>query len=70
MEKAQAAVKEIMEKSNSNEVVSMKLDLSNSQSIREFAEVINRGNHLETDSGKHLQLFFLISFDCFYRFHR
>ncbi|XP_004081219.1 retinol dehydrogenase 12 [Oryzias latipes] len=42
MEKAQAAVKEIMEKSNSNAVVSMKLDLSNSQSIREFAEVINR----------------------------
>ncbi|KAM4533897.1 retinol dehydrogenase 12, like [Odontesthes bonariensis] len=42
MEKAQAAVKEIMESSGSNNVLCMKLDLSDSKSIREFAEAINR----------------------------
>lgn len=43
MEKAQAAVTEIIESSGNNNVVCMKLDLSDSKSIREFAEVINKG---------------------------
>ncbi|XP_028289197.1 retinol dehydrogenase 12, like [Parambassis ranga] len=42
MEKAQAAVKEITESSGSSTVSCMKLDLSDSKSIREFAEAINR----------------------------
>ncbi|XP_037550000.1 retinol dehydrogenase 12, like [Nematolebias whitei] len=41
MEKAQAAVKEIIESSGNDNVVCMKLDLSDSKSIREFAETIN-----------------------------
>lgn len=43
MEKAQSAVKEIIQSSSSENVVCMKLDLSNSKSIREFAEAINKG---------------------------
>ncbi|XP_047424819.1 retinol dehydrogenase 12, like [Mugil cephalus] len=42
MEKAQAAVTEIIERSGSNSVVCMKLDLSDTKSIREFAEAINK----------------------------
>ncbi|XP_029935166.1 retinol dehydrogenase 12-like [Myripristis murdjan] len=42
MEKAQVAMKEIIEGSGSENVVCMKLDLSDSKSIREFAEAINR----------------------------
>lgn len=41
MEKAQEAVKEIIEGSGNDNVSCMKLDLSDSKSIREFAEVIN-----------------------------
>ncbi|KAM9337379.1 retinol dehydrogenase 12, like isoform 1-T1 [Symphorus nematophorus] len=43
MEKAQAAVKEVIEGSGNENVVCMKLDLSDSKSIREFAEAINKG---------------------------
>lgn len=43
MEKAQAAVTEIIESSGSDSVLCMKLDLSDSKSIREFAEAINKG---------------------------
>lgn len=42
MEKAQAALKEIIESSGNENVVCQKLDLSDSKSIREFAEGINR----------------------------
>ncbi|XP_029979694.1 retinol dehydrogenase 12, like [Sphaeramia orbicularis] len=42
MEKAQAAVKEVIESSSNENVVCMKLDLADSKSIREFAENINR----------------------------
>ncbi|MED6281114.1 hypothetical protein CHARACLAT_017929 [Characodon lateralis] len=42
MEKAQAAVTEIIESSGNDSVVCMKLDLSDSKSIREFAEEINK----------------------------
>ncbi|XP_070708749.1 retinol dehydrogenase 12-like [Pempheris klunzingeri] len=43
MEKAQAAVKEVIETSGNENVVCMKLDLADSKSIREFAEAINTG---------------------------
>ncbi|TKS87445.1 Retinol dehydrogenase 12 [Collichthys lucidus] len=43
MERAQAAVKEVIEISGNENVVCMKLDLSDSKSIREFAEAINKG---------------------------
>ncbi|KAM9332092.1 retinol dehydrogenase 12-like [Pholidichthys leucotaenia] len=42
MEKAQAAVKDIIESSGNQNVVCMKLDLADCKSIREFAEAINR----------------------------
>ncbi|CAN9506421.1 unnamed protein product [Ophioblennius macclurei] len=42
MEKAQTAVKEIIELSGRDDVVCKKLDLSDSKSIREFAEGINQ----------------------------
>ncbi|KAM4718168.1 retinol dehydrogenase 12, like [Anableps anableps] len=42
MEKAQAAVKEIIESSGNNSVVCMKLDLADSKSIREFVEAIHQ----------------------------
>lgn len=42
MEKAQAALKEVIEKSGNENVACMKLDLSDSKSIREFAEAINK----------------------------
>ncbi|XP_041824820.1 retinol dehydrogenase 12-like isoform X2 [Melanotaenia boesemani] len=42
MEKAQTALKEIIESSGNDNVACMKLDLSDSKSIREFAEAINR----------------------------
>ncbi|XP_022604500.1 retinol dehydrogenase 12-like [Seriola dumerili] len=43
MEKAGAAVKEIIESSGNENVLCMKLDLADSKSIREFAEAINNG---------------------------
>ncbi|KAG7231213.1 hypothetical protein INR49_012044 [Caranx melampygus] len=43
MEKAQAAVKDIIQSSSSENVICMKLDLGDSKSIREFAEAINKG---------------------------
>ncbi|KAM3593616.1 uncharacterized protein V6R79_017240 [Siganus canaliculatus] len=43
MKKAEEAVKEIIAKSGSGKVVCMKLDLSDTKSIREFAEAINKG---------------------------
>lgn len=43
MERAQVAVKDIIESSGSQNVVCMKLDLADSKSIREFAEAINKG---------------------------
>ncbi|GLD54576.1 retinol dehydrogenase 12-like protein [Lates japonicus] len=43
MEKAEAAVKDIKESSGNENVLCMKLDLSDSKSIREFAEAINKG---------------------------
>ncbi|XP_060950135.1 retinol dehydrogenase 12, like [Limanda limanda] len=42
MEKAEAAVKEVIEKSDNKNVRCMKLDLSDTKSIREFAEAINK----------------------------
>ncbi|XP_071397881.1 retinol dehydrogenase 12-like [Centroberyx affinis] len=42
MEKAQVAVKEVIEGSGNENVTCMKLDLSDTKSIREFAEVINK----------------------------
>nr|XP_020459543.1 retinol dehydrogenase 12-like [Monopterus albus] len=42
MEKAEAAVKEVIEKSGSENVLCKKLDLSDIKSIREFAETINK----------------------------
>lgn len=43
MEKAQTALKEVMEGSGNQNVVTMKLDLSDTKSISEFAEAINKG---------------------------
>lgn len=43
MEKGQAALKEVIETSANENVTCMKLDLSDSKSIREFAESINKG---------------------------
>lgn len=43
MEKAQAAVKEVIESSGNENVLCMKLDLADGKSIREFAEAINKG---------------------------
>ncbi|XP_032359678.1 retinol dehydrogenase 12, like isoform X1 [Etheostoma spectabile] len=43
MEKAQAALKEVIENSGNENVVCMKLDLADSKSIKEFAEAINKG---------------------------
>nr|XP_046227549.1 retinol dehydrogenase 12-like isoform X2 [Scatophagus argus] len=42
MERAQAAAKDVIESSGNKDVVCMKLDLSDSKSIREFAEAINQ----------------------------
>ena len=43
MAKAEAAKKEIVEDSGNQNVVISKLDLSDTKSIREFAELINKG---------------------------
>lgn len=43
IEKAERAQKEIMEESGNQNIVIRKLDLSDTKSIREFAEVINNG---------------------------
>ena len=43
MEKAEAAVKDVIEKSENKNVLCMKLDLADTKSIREFAEAINKG---------------------------
>ncbi len=58
MEKAQVALKEVIETSGNSNVVCMKLDLSDTKSIREFAAAVNRGEpgcSLEnwTHGGKH-----------------
>uniref|UniRef100_A0A3Q3VTC2 Uncharacterized protein n=1 Tax=Mola mola TaxID=94237 RepID=A0A3Q3VTC2_MOLML len=42
MERAQAAVKDVIECSDNENVVCMKLDLADSKSIREFTEAINK----------------------------
>ncbi|XP_069368663.1 retinol dehydrogenase 11-like [Paralichthys olivaceus] len=42
MEKADAAVKDIIEKSGNKNVLCMKLDLADTKSIKEFAEAINK----------------------------
>ncbi|KAM3593081.1 uncharacterized protein V6R79_005762 [Siganus canaliculatus] len=42
MGRAQSAANEVIEKSGNKNVICMKLDLSNSKSIREFAEAINK----------------------------
>ncbi|XP_041669511.1 retinol dehydrogenase 12-like [Cheilinus undulatus] len=41
-ERGQAAVQEVIEKSENQNVVYMKLDLADSKSIREFAEAVNK----------------------------
>lgn len=46
MERGEAAREEIVEDSGNQNVVLKKLDLSNTKSIREFAEFINKGMHL------------------------
>uniref|UniRef100_H3D810 Retinol dehydrogenase 12, like n=1 Tax=Tetraodon nigroviridis TaxID=99883 RepID=H3D810_TETNG len=43
MDRAQTAVKDVIERSGSQNIVCMKLDLADSQSIREFAEAVNQG---------------------------
>lgn len=43
MDRAQAAVKDVIESSGNQNVVCMKLDLAEGKSIREFAEAINQG---------------------------
>lgn len=43
LEKAEAARKELMEDSGNQNVVANKLDLSDTKSIRAFAELINKG---------------------------
>lgn len=43
MEKGEAAMDEIMQDSGSKDIVLSKLDLSDTKSIREFAELINKG---------------------------
>lgn len=43
MERAQAAAKEVVDSSGSENVVCMKLDLADSKSIREFAEAFTAG---------------------------
>ncbi|TWW70743.1 retinol dehydrogenase 12, like isoform X1 [Takifugu flavidus] len=43
MDRAQAAVKDVIESSGNQNVVCMKLDLAEGKSIREFAEAFNQG---------------------------
>jgi len=43
LDKAEGAQKEIMEESGNQKIVIRKLHLSDTKSIREFAEVINNG---------------------------
>lgn len=43
MDRAQAAVKDVMERSGNQNIVCMQLDLADSKSIREFAEAVNQG---------------------------
>lgn len=43
LDKAEIARKEIIEESGNQNIVIRKLDLSNTKSISEFAEVINKG---------------------------
>lgn len=49
MEKASTALKEVTEASGSGTVVTRKLDLSDTKSIREFAELINKGRLTENE---------------------
>lgn len=43
MDRAQAAVTDVIQSSGNQNVVCMKLDLAEGKSIREFAEAINQG---------------------------
>lgn len=43
MDRAQAAVKDVIERSGNQNIACMKLDLADSKSIREFAEAVNQG---------------------------
>lgn len=43
LEKADAALKEVKDASGNQDVVTNRLDLADSKSIREFAEKINKG---------------------------
>ncbi|CAG05482.1 unnamed protein product, partial [Tetraodon nigroviridis] len=47
MDRAQTAVKDVIERSGSQNIVCMKLDLADSQSIRAFAEAVNQGEGLD-----------------------
>lgn len=64
MEKAQVAVKEIIESAANENVLCMKLDLADSKSIRQFAEAINKGkppafcNNTCTRVGSYLLMLF------------
>lgn len=46
MERAEEARTEILENTGNENVVTRKLDLSDSKSIRAFAEIINKGRQL------------------------
>ena len=48
MEKAESALKAVVEGSGNKNVVILKLDVSDTMSIKEFAEVINRGRIIIT----------------------
>lgn len=48
MERGEAAKKEVIESSGSENVLCMKLDLADSKSIREFAEAINKGQPISS----------------------
>ena len=47
-----SALKEVVEGSGNKNVVILKLDLSDTKSIKEFAEVINRGRTLVVGVGQ------------------
>lgn len=43
MDRAQTAVKDVIERSGNQNVICMRLDLADSKSIKEFAEAVNQG---------------------------
>ena len=49
MERASTALKEVTEASGNQNVIIKKLDLSDTISIREFAELINKGRPMEDE---------------------